>query len=431
MAEWPSVALSEVAELTVGHVGPMATEYVASGVPFLRSQNVLPMRLDLGDVKYVSRRFHEQLSKSALHPGDVVIVRTGRPGACAVIPSDIPIANCADLVVIRCGPYLNPRFLSYYVNALAGAHVTAYTVGAVQQHFNVGAAKVMQVPLPPLDVQQRIAGVLGALDDKIELNRRLGETLEAMSRALFRSWFVGFDPVRSRAAGRDPGLPADVADLFASSFEGSEFGEIPSGWRLSNLGDEADTRLGGTPSRERPEYWGGDIPWINSGKANEFRIVEPSEFITQAGLAASATKPLPARTTVIAITGATLGQVSITEIDTCANQSIVGVVGSAALPSEYIYGWVTENIGRLVSSQTGGAQQHINKNDVNELPVVCPPAQVVSAFVATAAPMFDRIREACFESRTLASLRNTLLPKLVSGEVRVPQAAPLLESLST
>src|SRR5205807_23431 len=133
----------------------------------------------------------------------------------------------------------------------------------------------------------------------------------------------------------------------------------------------------------------------------------------------SATKLLPTRTTVIAITGATLGQVSLTEITTCANQSIVGVIGGDGLPSEFIYFWVKENIEHLLAWQTGGAQQHINKNNVNDMPVVCPTRQVVTAYLGLVRPVFDRIRSCCFETLTLAALRHTLLPKLISGELRL------------
>ena len=133
------------------------------------------------------------------------------------------------------------------------------------------------------------------------------------------------------------------------------------------------------------------------------------------------------RTTVIAITGATLGQVSLTEIETCANQSIVGVIGTAQFPSEFLYFWVKSRIGDLLASQTGGAQQHINKNNVNDLRVLRPSYAIMQAFVAQARPCFDRIKECCFESRTLTALRDTLLPKLISGEVRVTAVKDLAE----
>lgn len=283
----------------------------------------------------------------------------------------------------------------------------------------------LPVRVPPKNEQRAIAHILGMLDDKIELNWRTNETLEAIARAIFKSWFVDFDSVRAKAKGRDPGLPKHIVELFPDRFVDSQLGDIPKGWRVSRLGMEVTTLLGGTPSRAEPAYWGGSIPWINSGKANEFRIVEASEWITEAGLNASATKLLPARTTVIAITGATLGQVSLTEIETCANQSIVGVLGNPGLPSEFIYFWVKQNIQDLLAWQTGGAQQHINKNNVNDLAVICSSPPLMNEYVRQVRPMFDRMRDCCFESRTLAALRDTLLPKLISGELRLKDAERL------
>ena len=423
VGEWRNVALEDVAaDVTVGHVGPMASEYVERGIPFLRSQNVEPLRINDTDLKFITEDFHARLKKSALSPGDVVIVRTGKPGACAVVPATLPVANCSDLVIVRCGPEIDPRFLAYYVNSVAAHHVNSHLVGAVQQHFNVGSARKMVMRLPGVTEQRAIAHILGTLDDKIELNRRMSETLEAMARALFKSWFVDFDPVRAKAEGRDPGLPKPLADLFPDRLVDSELGEIPEGWRASKLGSEVVTVLGGTPSRAEPAYWGGRIPWINSGKANEFRVIAPCEYITEEGLAASATKLLPTRTTVIAITGATLGQISLTEIETCANQSIVGVLGTTALPSEFIYFWTKEHVEDLLAWQTGGAQQHINKNNVNDLHVLCPDEATIAAYIAVVRPAFDRIRACCNEALALGALRDTLLPKLISGQLRVNHA---------
>src|SRR5579871_5295608 len=122
--EWREVALEDVArEITVGYVGPMASEYVGDGVPFLRSQNVDPLRINTDDLKYISDEFHARIAKSRLSPGDVVIVRTGKPGACAVIPPWLKDANCSDLVIVRCGEHIDSRFLAYYVNTAAAHHV--------------------------------------------------------------------------------------------------------------------------------------------------------------------------------------------------------------------------------------------------------------------------------------------------------------------
>lgn len=243
--EWQEVFLDEVAaDITVGHVGPMASEYVPTGVPFLRSQNVEPLRINDTDLKFITPEFHARLKKSALSPGDVVIVRTGKPGACAVIPESLAVANCSDLVIVRCGPQLDPRFLAYYVNSVAVHHVDSHLVGAVQQHFNVGSARRMTLRLPEFPEQHAIAYILGTLDDKIELNRRMNQTLEQIARAIFKSWFIDFDPVSAKAEGRDPGLPKEIADLFPDSLEDSELGEIPRGWEIGTFADLAEINKG-------------------------------------------------------------------------------------------------------------------------------------------------------------------------------------------
>ncbi len=179
--------LHELADLTVGHVGSMATEYVNVGVPFLRSQNIRPFRLDLDDVKYVSAAFHERLTKSALLPKDVVVVRTGTPGTAAVVPEGLGPVNCADLVVIRPGPQLDSRYLCYFINGAAKGYVDSRLVGAVQQHFNVGAAREMIIPPVSLHAQQAIGEVLGALDDAIEADRLLMERSEQLAHALVKT----------------------------------------------------------------------------------------------------------------------------------------------------------------------------------------------------------------------------------------------------
>ena len=266
---------------------------------------------------------------------------------------------------------------------------------------------------------------LAALDDKIELNRKMNATLEAMARALFRDWFVDFGPTRAKMEGREPYLSPDLWSLFPDQLD--EVGK-PEGWELSSIGSKLRTMLGGTPSRKDMALWGGQIPWINSGKANEFRVIEPSEYITEQGFEKSSTKLLPRRTTLIAITGATLGQVSLNEIETCANQSIVGVIGSADYPGEFVYLWVKENIDSLVAAQTGGAQQHINKGNVDELSFLCPTPELLNAWLDLMKPIFDQISANCFGSRTLAQTRDLLLPRLMSGELRVADALSELET---
>jgi len=300
---------------------------------------------------------------------------------------------------------IDPRFLYYYLTtdkytnyltAIADAHTSTYPA------FNPDVLENSEVPFPPDSEQCAIAKILSDLDEKIELNLQMNKTLESMGQALFKHWFVDFE--------------------FPGSGKTRFIHDLPVGWRMSKVGAELLTILGGTPSRTEPRYWiGGTIPWINSGKVNEFRVIEPSEFITEEGLNNSATKIMPKKTTIIAITGATLGQVSLLEISACANQSVIGVLESNNIPSEFIYFWIKENIGILISSQTGGAQQHINKDNVNELNLLCPSKEIINHYLSVSRPLFDQIKTNCFESTKLAMIRDSLLPKLMSGKIRMTQ----------
>ncbi len=248
------------------------------------------------------------------------------------------------------------------------------------------------VHVPPLPIQQKIASVLSAIDDKIELNQRMNENLEAQAQSLYKSWFVEFEPWG---------------------------GIMPSDWDYSRIGKICKCELGGTPSRTKKEYWNGDIPWINSGEVNKFRIIQASEFITELGMRNSSTKLLPKHTTVVAITGATLGQYSLLEIESCANQSVVGIIPNYDIPYPYIYLHIANNMFDLIKHATGGAQQHINKQNVEDMPVLLPPQTTLSDFNNEVSPCFEIITNNCNQNSRLAALRDTLLPRLMSGELGI------------
>ena len=178
-SNWPLVKLEEVAELTVGFVGTMAKHYTQDGVTFLRSTNIDPFDIKFDDIKFISSEFNEKISKSQLRGGDVVIVRTGKPGACTVIPEIEGSWNCSDLVIVR--PHqekLDPLYLAAYIN-LASGTINNQLVGAVQQHFNVASAKKLEIPVPPIEVQRKISSLIGNLNDKIAINNKINDNLAA------------------------------------------------------------------------------------------------------------------------------------------------------------------------------------------------------------------------------------------------------------
>ena len=188
------VKLSSIAELTVGFVGTMAKHYEDEGIPFLRSLNIKPFKIIGDDMKYVSAEFSNSLSKSILHKGDVVIVRTGIPGTCCVVPAEYDGCNCSDVVIVHPNTELvNPHYLAAYINVWGQRQIANNKVGAIQQHFNVHSAEEMLIFLPDITEQEKIAKMIVALNGKIENNTSVCAKLESMAKTLYDYWFTQFD----------------------------------------------------------------------------------------------------------------------------------------------------------------------------------------------------------------------------------------------
>lgn len=307
---------------------------------------------------------------------------------------DVGFGSTEFIVFREKGNISDANFIYYLVcsDLIRSPAIKSMVGSSGRQRVQTNVLENLHLSLPPLTIQKKIAGVLGALDDKIELNNKINQNLEAQAQALFKSWFVDFEPFG---------------------------GQMPSDWKIGKLGDICECLLGGTPNRNIPEFWNGNIPWINSGEVNAFRITKPSEYISELGLSKSATKLLPAKTTVIAITGATLGKVSLLEINSCANQSVVGVLPNSNIPYEFIYPFVKHNILELISHQTGGAQQHINKQNVEQIKLYIPPYGILHQYQTSVKPIYKMIANNCFENTRLAEVRDILLPKLMFGEINV------------
>ena len=405
MEEWKEVRLGDYVQFQNGYAFK-SSDFQNNG-----SHKIVKIKeLKDGIVKFfedtasVDFNDSDDLRKYELLPNDVVFALTGDP-----VSKPNPLSWVGRVSIYRktVKAYLNQRtckilksenidnlFLYYYFRQWENFYSLASkaTGSASQANISTNTIADTIINLPPLPTQQKIAAILSSLDDKIELNNKINTNLEQQAQALFKNWFVDFEPF---------------------------CGKMPEGWKEKSLGDICDCVLGGTPSREKKEYWNGDIPWINSGEVNLFRITEPSEYITKKGLEQSSTKLLPKKATVIAITGATLGQVSLLEIDSCANQSVVGIIPNEYLPYEYIYPMINERIHELLSHQTGGAQQHINKQNVQGLLISLPTQDVLQKYSAIVNPIYERISNNCFENKNLSRIRDTLLPKLMNGEIEV------------
>ena len=319
------------------------------------------------------------------------------------------------------------RFLFYLLGTLK---LNNWRAGSGQPLLNQDILSRIPASAPEPAEQRAIAHILGALDDKIALNRRMNETLEAMARALFKSWFVDFDPVRAKAEGRDTGMPQPLADLFPNSFEDSELGEIPQGWQVKAIGDLADVVGGTTPSTKEPAYWdGGRHAWATpkdlSGLST-FVLLDTERRITDAGLSQVGSGLLP-RGTVLLSSRAPIGYLAIAEIPVAINQGFIAMTPKNGTSNLFMLLWARVAHEQIVSRANGSTFLEISKANFRPIPVVAPPSDVMQQFDRLVRPIYERIVESVRESRTLAALRDTLLPKLISGELRVQNVEESLE----
>lgn len=298
--------------------------------------------------------------------------------------------------------------------------------GSAQPFISQGDARAVEIAYPPLPEQRAIACILGALDDKIELNRQLNRTLEDIARAIFKSWFVDFDPVRAKAAGQKPaGLKPDIAALFPDSFEQTDQGEIPTSWRVSPIGDMVQVLGGGTPSTKEPAYWeGGTHPFCtpkDMSSLTEAVLLGTERHLTDAGLAKVSSGQLPVGTVLLS-SRAPIGYLAIAETPVSVNQGIIAMVCDGELPNLYVLHWTRANMDRVLANANGSTFMEISKRNFRPIRAVVPSRQVLRCFMQMVEPMHQRIVSSLKQIQYLADLRDSLLPKLMSGELVVAEA---------
>ena len=323
-------------------------------------------------------------SVSRFKNGDILLSNI-RPYFQKMIFADFDGGCSNDVLVLRADEKcILPEYL-YYSLAHKNFfdYVTKTGKGTKMPRGDKAAIMKYEINVPEVYIQQKIIKILSSIDKKIKNNNRTNDNLHEMCLTIYR------DLINKADAEKDL------------------------------LKNHAKCVLGGTPSRAKPEYWNGNINWINSGEINRFRILEPSETITDLGLKKTSTTLLPIGTTVLAITGATLGQVSRLEIESCANQSVIGVIPDDSLTNEFVYLNILENINDIIGRQTGGAQQHINKNDVETYEIIIPEPEKIAKFDKEIKPIFGQIRNNCLENERLTKLRDTLLPELLNGKIDI------------
>ena len=378
-SNWPLVKLEEVADLTVGFVGTMANHYTSNGVTFLRSTNIDPFNISLDDIKYISPEFNEKLSKSQLRTGDVVIVRTGKPGACAVIPNISGTWNCSDLVIVR--PHtekLDPLFLAAYIN-LASGTINNQLVGAVQQHFNVASAKRLEIPVPSIDVQRKISSLIGNLNDKISINNKINDNLQQQAMALYASMFLDNPALETTA-----GTLKDIADI--------TMGQSPSG---SSYNEDGNGEV----------FYQGRAEFGYRFPTRRLYTTEPKRMAEAGDVLLSVRAPV--------------GDLNVAYERCCIGRGLGAIHGRNGYQSFVLYTMFALRPQLDVYNGEGTVFGSINRNALNDMPIDIPSEDAIAAFEAVVRPMDDMIRSNYEENCRLQELRDSLLPRLMSGEVDV------------
>jgi type I restriction enzyme, S subunit len=426
-----------------GSIHPKGEDFVASGVPFIMASDLIGGGIDTVNCSFIALEQANSLRKGFAKRGDVLLshkATLGRTALVGEIPGDFVMLTPQVTYYRPKDPQrLNNRYLKYYFDSESFQQVLQSWAGAGSTRAYIGITDQLRLPvvLPPLTQQKAIAHILGTLDDKIELNRRMNETLEAMARALFKSWFVDFDPVRAKAEGRDPGLPKEIADLFPGRFADSELGEIPEGWAMIPL-SEVTTVItkGTTPTQEDVDAARDPDRRVAYVRVNA--VDEAGEILTEklatvpesVHLSVLRRSILRAGDVLYTIAG-TIGRVSIVQGDLLpanTNQAVAILRPKRTMPPAFLAFTLRQEGFReeLHSNIVHAVQANLSLGTLSKARAVAPPGDVISRVFEPIQDLAKRVDSARAQSRTLAALRDTLLPKLISGELRVKDAERLI-----
>ena len=428
--EWVHCTLADACSaINYGLTASASNDF--TGPKFLRITDIVSGQLDWNTVPHVVAD-DEIIVKYRLYDGDIVIARTGASTGVSLYVKNPPSAVFASyLVRLQAKSDFDARFLAYYLKSEEFWRFIRGVLGDKSAQPNASASTMISAPLiaPKDKTEQRaIAHILGTLDDKIELNRRMNKTLEAMARALFKSWFVDFDPVRAKMAGRDTGLPSHLADLFPDRLVDSELGKIPEGWEVKALEEFGDVITGKTPSTRIPEFYGDDVPFLKIPDMHgQMYVVETSTMLSSVGASSQALKTLPSGSISVSCI-ATPGLVVLNHRNIQTNQQINSIIPRDRSLSKYIY-WSCRHLSTDIKAGGlgGSVFGNMNKSIFSALPVLNPKSAAIRAFDQFVSPIHAAILANEKQSQTLAEGRDSLLPKLISGDLRTQVAESIVE----
>ena len=384
----------------------------------VRSQNVLDLEFSYKGLVQINKFQAGKLNNVELESEDILLNITGDSVArCCMVPKDIlPARVNQHVAIIRTNKdILCPYFLKYllvskkmkkFLLSLAGS-------GGTRNALTKQMIEDLEFDFPNIKNQKQISDKLKLLDQKIVLNNQENKILNDLVNLIFDFLFVYFEPIHSNINKTSINLDKKILDLFPNSLKDTEIGQIPSDWEIIKIKDLFETVLGGTPSRKNTNYWDGTNGWINSGALNNFPLLTPSEYISDTAAKNTSTKFSKKSTLIGLVTQINESLITFSEIDVFINQSIVAIQPNNIMFPEYIYLYLKKHQKRLYSAQTGGAQQHINKEVINNFQIVKPSAEVLNYTKNIFHYLFEKIKENSLENIELKKFRDLILQRLV------------------
>lgn len=412
--EWKEVDIEQTSiEIIDGDRGknyPKNNELTNSGYClFLSAANVTKNGLQFSNNSFITKEKDALLRKGKLMPQDIVLTTRGTVGNVGFYGDDVPYSNMrinSGMVIIRPGEDFDTMFLYLYLRSCYfRAQITQFQSGSAQPQLPISTLQKMKVIKPDIAAQRRIASILSSLDRKIELNNKINADLEEMAQAIFKNWFVDFEPFKD------------------GKFVDSELGMIPEGWKVGRLDEIADVVGGSTPSKAKPEYYTQKgIAWLTPKDLSNHPAVYTSRGeidITKEGYNSTSTKLMP-KGTILFTSRAPIGYISIAQNDICTNQGFKSLVPKKA-GTCFLYCFLKYVTPEIENKSTGSTFKEASGSLMKPLKVIMPEQKVFEDFETIVSPLFARIESLEKESSRLSLLRDTLLPRLMSGELEVPE----------
>jgi type I restriction enzyme, S subunit len=413
-SDWQLLSIEDVCARVTSGGTPSRQEpsyYVEGKWPWVKTQELQDKWIEDTE-EHISQRAVDDSSAKVLPENTVLVAMYGATvGQLGILrrPMTCNQASCALIADQNKADY---RYL-FFLLLHARSQLKRLATGAAQQNLSGVLSKSLRFPFPPLPKQRAIASILGTLDDKIELNRRMNETLEAMAWALFKSWFVDFDPIRAKAKGSDPqALAPDAGALFPDAFDQDQ---MPLGWRLAQLSDVASVVMGASPPGETYNEQGVGVPLVNGPVEYGDFFLERKKWTTQP------TRLSRKGDLILCVRGSTTGRHAFADDEYCLGRGVCAIraIGSA---QALVNRLVLDGLPKLLSKTTGSVFPNLSSEDIKSFAVVIPPLPIVELYCELVAPLDQRIWNNVSESRTLSLLRDSLLPRLISGQLRVEHA---------